>query len=143
MPWSREIRYSGCGVADRGGAAAGITIRVVIERRTRASETRYRVPDVTVVARDAPAEQILSAPPWLVTEILSPEDRVRAYQRRFRDFQTMGVGNAWLLDPLERRAWIVNLANGLMLPATELKIPGTRIQVPLPEIFDADFLSKL
>lgn len=117
-------------------------IRAVIECRMRTSGTRFRVPDVTVVSRDAPAEQILSSPPLLVIEILSPEDRVLAYQQRFRDFQTMGVRNAWVLDPLERRAWIVNLANGSMIPATELRIPGTEIQIPLPEIFDADFLSK-
>jgi Uma2 family endonuclease len=115
-------------------------IRVVIECRMKTSATRYRVPDLTVVSGDAPAERVRSVPPLLAIEILSPEDRVLAYQQRFRDFQTMGVRNAWVLDPLERRAWVVNLANGSMIPATELKIPGTDIHVPLPDIFEADFI---
>jgi hypothetical protein len=56
------------------------------------------------------------------------------------DAKNNGVRNAWVLDPLERRAWVVNLANGSMIPSTELKTPGTEIRVPLHEIFDADFL---
>src|SRR5882757_6730199 len=45
------------------------------EWRFQTKPTRFRIPDV-VVTRGKPDEQILTKPPLLCIEILSPEDRV-------------------------------------------------------------------
>src|SRR5215467_2683787 len=41
-------------------------IRVLPEQRIRVSQTRFRVPDVTVLRRDQPIEQVFTAPPLIV-----------------------------------------------------------------------------
>jgi Putative restriction endonuclease len=46
-------------------------IRVRPELRVQVADTRFRVPDVTVLERDLPIEQILTHPPLAVFEILS------------------------------------------------------------------------
>ena len=60
--------------------------------RTRVSEVRYRVPDVLVMK--VPFRQnkrvILDAP-FIVIEIVSPDDRMRDTMQRFRDYESLGV----------------------------------------------------
>src|SRR5579863_440553 len=50
--------------------------KVLPSLRVRVNETRVRVPDVCVPAADAPEEQVVTFPPILCIEILSPEDRM-------------------------------------------------------------------
>src|SRR5882724_7770865 len=54
------------------GAIPGISIFPKV--RIRVSPTRFRVPDVAVYLTE-PEEQVFTTPPFLVVEILSPEDR--------------------------------------------------------------------
>lgn len=49
-------------------------IRSKPELRVQVAPTRFRVPDVTVLDRDQPIEQIITHPPLAVFEVLSPED---------------------------------------------------------------------
>jgi Uma2 family endonuclease len=55
---------------------------VIQEQRIQVSATRYRVPDVCVVAGPEPAEEIFTQPPFLCIEILSPEDRMGRMQEK-------------------------------------------------------------
>jgi Uma2 family endonuclease len=48
--------------------------RVLPSLRVRVSQTRVRVPDICVLAQDAPDEQVPTFPPILCIEILSEED---------------------------------------------------------------------
>ena len=48
-------------------------VRALPSLRTRVSGTRIRVPDVAVLSRSAPIEQIIVTPPLAVFEILSPK----------------------------------------------------------------------
>lgn len=49
------------------------------------SPTRFRVPDVTVIDRTQPVEQILTHPPLIVIEVLLPEDTWRRIEQRVVD----------------------------------------------------------
>ena len=70
------------------------------EVRTQIVEgARYRVPDVMLCATPLPQGKIVNVVPWVVIEILSPEDRVREQLERFRDYAHIGVGSIILLDP--------------------------------------------
>jgi Uma2 family endonuclease len=77
---------------------------VTIEARIQVSSTRFRVPDVCVYERE-PDEQIFHAPPLLVVEILSPDDRMARMQRKIEDYHRMGCMNIWLLDPWRRKGY--------------------------------------
>ena len=73
-------------------------IEVLPEQRIQISPTRFRVPDVCVVSLDQPVEQILTRPPLVCIEILSPEDTMRRMQERIDDYRKMSVENIWLFD---------------------------------------------
>jgi len=110
-------------------------VRAVTDVRTQVKPTRFRCPDLSVLRSDAQKERILTHPPLIVIEILSPEDRLSRFQVRVEDYLAFGVENIWIFDPETRRAWTAD-ADGLHLVQNgELTVPGTPIRVMLPELF--------
>ena len=111
-------------------------ITVLPEQRVQVKSTRYRVPDICVVLGPKPDEQILSKPPFICIEILSPEDRMSRVRKRLQDFIDMGVAYVWILDPVERRAFTITAADGFQeVKDGILKTLDPAIEVPLGEIF--------
>jgi len=80
-------------------------LRVVVEQRIRTAPTRFRVPDVVVID-GKPDQQVLSIPPLLCIEILSPEDRLTRIQTRADEYLAMGVPEVWIIDPESLRTYI-------------------------------------
>ena len=74
-------------------------IRVMPSLRIKVAATRYRVPDVTVLDRDRPIEQIITHPPLAVFEVLSPEDRIQCLKLKLEDYRAMGIQEIWVIDP--------------------------------------------
>lgn len=74
-------------------------VLAIPEVRVRVAPTRFRVPDVTVLDRRRPIEQIITRPPRAIFEVLSPEDRVRRMTRKLSDYAAMGVGEVWVVKP--------------------------------------------
>jgi Uma2 family endonuclease len=74
-------------------------IDVLPELRVQAAPTRFRVPDVTVLDRSLPVEQIITHPPIAVFEVLSPEDTFSRLKRKLEDYRTMGIPHIWIIDP--------------------------------------------
>jgi Uma2 family endonuclease len=110
-------------------------IRVVTDVRTQVSSSHFRVPDLSVLRADAPKEQIITHPPLIVIEILSPEDRLSRFQDRIDDYLVFGVENIWIIEP-ERRAAYTATASGLHPVRTnELTVPETPIRVVLSDLF--------
>jgi Uma2 family endonuclease len=81
-------------------------IHVVPEQRVQVRRSRFRVPDIAVIVGPEPAEQILTAPPFLCIEILSRSDRMQEMQERIDDYLAFGVRYVWLVHPRARRAFI-------------------------------------
>jgi Uma2 family endonuclease len=79
-------------------------IAIFPEIRIRVAPTRYRVPDVSVYLTE-PAEQVFTTPPFLVVEILSPEDGWSRLTRKLEDYFAMGCPNIWILDPVRSKAY--------------------------------------
>jgi Uma2 family endonuclease len=52
-----------------------------------------------------PTEQILTRPPFICIEVLSPEDRWPRVQQRIDDYLAMGVPYVWVLDPGTKTAY--------------------------------------
>jgi Uma2 family endonuclease len=112
-------------------------IYVLPEQRTHVSPSRVRIPDVCLLRGDAPNEQVLTTPPLLCVEILSPEDRLPRIARIMDDYAGMGVPNLWILDPKDRVAYDY-ASNGLLkLTSDRLAILNTEIYVDLPTLFAA------
>ena len=71
----------------------------LIEVRTRVSPTRYRLPDVTIIAGSVPSGRVITTPPFLVVEVLSPEDRASRMEEKIDDYIRFGVRFIWVIDP--------------------------------------------
>ena len=57
------------------------------------------------MVRGNPGEQILTQPPLLVIEVLSPEDSLSAMQERIYDYLAFGIDNVWIFDPRRKKAY--------------------------------------
>jgi Uma2 family endonuclease len=110
-------------------------IAAIAELRFQTKPTRFRVPDV-VVTRGKPDEQILTKPPLLCIEILSPEDRIPSMNTKIKEYLDFGVPVVWLIEPTERRIWVYR-PNGMEeIIGDSIKVDGTDITVPFSAIFD-------
>jgi Uma2 family endonuclease len=52
-----------------------------------------------------PREQIITRPPAICIEVISPADTWKRLRNLFTDFWTMGVRNIWAFEPEDRLAF--------------------------------------
>jgi Uma2 family endonuclease len=107
----------------------------IVEQRVQVRSGRFRVPDVCVLLGRTD-EQILTTPPFLCVEILSPEDRMSRVQDRIDDYFAMGVPNVWVVDPARRCAYEATAAGDLRRVTEVLRTIDPAFEVPLTEIFE-------
>ncbi len=117
------------------GQAVAKGLLAIPEWRFQITPTRFRIPDVTVVA-GKPNEQILTKPPLLCIEILSPEDRISRVNHRIQEYLDFGVPAVWLVDPAEKTVWIYRPTGMEEAKGEAIRIDGTSIEVPFSAIFD-------
>jgi Uma2 family endonuclease len=111
-------------------------ITVLPEQRVQVKAFRYRIPDVCVLLGPKPTEQILTKPPFLCIEILSPEDRMNRVRSRIGDYLEMGVPRVWVLDPQSKTAYSATQATGLQeVVGGVLRTADPVFEVPLAEVF--------
>jgi len=107
-----------------------------VEQRVQVKSTRFRIPDICVVRGPKPAEQILTKPPFICIEVLSPEDRWPRVQQRIDDYLAMGVPYVWVLDPSTKTAYSATPAERTQEVSTGiLKTLNPSVELPLSEIF--------
>lgn len=102
------------------------------ELQIQVSQNRFRVPDVTILSRTAPREQIITNAPLAVFEILSPEDLMSRMLEKLADYERMGIGAIWLIEP--KRQIYYHYRAGQLTPGTVFSLPGTSFTVPFAEI---------
>lgn len=105
------------------------------ELRVQVSPSRFRIPDISVVAADAPFEKVLTHPPLVCVEIMSSEDRWARITERFEDYRRMGVPNLWAVDPIEARAWMWTKDKPEWSESFVLEAPGSAIRVDRTPVF--------
>jgi len=111
-------------------------VEVFPELRVQIAPRQFRVPDVTVVRSDMKIGQILTVPPLIAVEIMSPEDTIPKVAAKANEYQAFGVEHVWVIDSLRRVAYRAG-SNGLELVRTgEFTVDGTQIRVGLDEMFN-------
>jgi Uma2 family endonuclease len=97
------------------------------------ARNRFRVPDVTVLDRNLPIEQIITHPPIAVFEILSPEDLLNRMITKLADYEHMGIRTILILDPKGRHFRYVD---GRLepLPPEPFDLPGSACRFDLSAI---------
>ena len=107
-------------------------IHVYSELRMRVAADEYRIPDVTILSRSAPREQIITHAPLAVFEILSPTDSMSGTLAKLEAYQQMGIPAIWLIDPEKPASW--QYSSGHLTPSAVFALPGTEFTVPIHEI---------
>jgi len=110
-------------------------IRVYPTLRMRVALNRIRVVDVCAVAGPEPKYEILQEPPFLCIEVLSHLDTLAAMQEKIDDYLGFGVANIWLIDSLDRRAWVYTTDGSREVKDGVLRTEDPAITVPLSEVF--------
>ena len=111
-----------------------LAIRVLPELRLRVSATRFRVPDVLVMLKSQRVEPVLTAPPFLCIEILSPEDRMARMIERVKEYLAFGVKHVWVIDPDSRTAYSYTSEAGCEV-RDQLTTNNPDISISLAELF--------
>jgi Uma2 family endonuclease len=107
-------------------------IFVFPELRIQVAPERFRVPDVTILSREAPREQIITHPPLAVFEILSPEDTMTRMLEKLADYERMGIRAIWVVEP--KKPSYFRFVEGKLIPATVFDLPDRSFSVPMVEI---------
>lgn len=106
------------------------------EQRVQIEARKFRVPDVCVLRVGGQTDPILTRPPLIVIEILSPEDTMRRVTRKAAEYLAFGIENVWWIDPEARAAFRATDMGLEKVPSGELAVPGTPIAVRIAEIFE-------
>ena len=116
------------------GWARTLPIRVRPELRMRVSSTRFRIPDICVMLKSQRGEPVLTHPPFLCVEIVSPEDRMSRIIERVQEYLAFGVNYVWVIDPATRTAYSYTNEEGREV-RDRLTTQNPEISVSLPELF--------
>jgi Uma2 family endonuclease len=111
-------------------------IRPYTELRVKVRRGKYMVPDVCIVSESTPREPILTTPPLLWIEILSPDDRHVRVTKKVNDALAMGCAHVWVIDPETLESELHTPEGTVVLADGVLRIPGTKIVVPLRDVVD-------
>jgi Uma2 family endonuclease len=85
----------------------GVVLMEGFTTRIALGETiRRRVPDVLFVAQDRLhllRKTHLEGPPDLIVEVVSPDSVARDWREKYQDYESAGVREYWVVDPLAER----------------------------------------
>jgi Uma2 family endonuclease len=108
-------------------------IRVRPELRVQVALDKLRVPDITILDRNLPVEQVITKPPIAVIEILSPEDTVARMMTKLGESEQMGSQTILVLDPSGKN-FRFRESRLEPLPAEAFELPGSASRFDLAEI---------
>lgn len=111
-------------------------IRAVPEIRIQIHSRRYRVADIAVWRDDNIGSGIPAVPPFLVVEILSPEDRMVRIAPKIQEYLSIGIEWVWVIDPAEQTAWCYSQKDPRGAVRDVLRTENPAIEIPLDSAFD-------
>jgi Uma2 family endonuclease len=117
-----------------GPRAKRLGIEVLTEQRVQVSPTRYRIPDVAVLPISD--ERIVTSPPFICIEILSKKDTMEYMQGKIDDYLNFGVPFVWIINPRNKKAYVVTRAGMVEATSGKLETRDPAIKVPLSAIFE-------
>ena len=112
-------------------------IQVMPEIRVPIRARRFRVADLAVWRAGNIGDRIPHVPPFLVIEILSPEDRITRMQPKIQEYLGIGTEWIWLVDPEERKAISYSQSNPAGTLCDVLCTVNPGIEIPLSIVFEA------
>ena len=114
--------------------AKEVGMEVLVAQRVRVSVARYRVPDVTVLLESV--EPIVTSPPFICIEVLSKDDTMQYMQEKIDDYLDFGVPYVWIINPRNKKAYVVTRAGMLEAASGTLETKDPVISLPLSVLFE-------
>ena len=111
------------------GLWAGVEVRVQVRA------ARFRIPDVTVIAGPKPKGRIITSPPHIVVEVLSPDDRAGELEEKIADYFAFGTPFVWVVNPRTRRGYVHTPSGMHEAKDGVLRATDPVIEVPLSTVF--------
>lgn len=102
------------------------------ELRLRIRPGRVIIPDVSVFHPTHPTEPVPATTPFIVIEIISPDDRISEVRKKLQEYVDWGVPHVWLIDPRLRRLYLCT--DGLHEVPT-YSIPELNLTIPPAKLF--------
>jgi Uma2 family endonuclease len=112
-------------------------LQVLASIRTRISPTRYRVPDIGVWLPGNIGNDIPTVSPFLIVEILSPDDRFIRMKIKVEEYLNIGVKWIWLVDTVDHTAICYSQSNPAGSFCDMLRTENPKIEIPLEKVFAA------
>jgi hypothetical protein len=88
---------------------------------------------ICVIESDAPDEQIITHPPLVCIEILSPKDALNSLRERVIDYEKFGVPNIWIIDSSTQCGY--DCKPGAMIDAVEFAVSASPIKLVMADIY--------
>jgi Uma2 family endonuclease len=111
----------------------------VPEVRLQISTSTFRIPDLMLIASDAPREEIVRTAPLVCIEILSRGDTVRDMRdmiERLDDYFAIGVPVCRVVDPVRGCGWIAT--RGRLTEVFDGVLRAGVIEMPLAEVLEIE-----
>ena len=115
------------------GLVSKLGIQVISEIRIQINPRRYRVADIAVWRAGNIGDRIPTVPPFLVVEILSPEDRMVRMLPKIQEYLSIGAEWIWVIDPDEGKALIYSQAGPAGVLSDILRTEDPAIEIPVTE----------
>jgi Uma2 family endonuclease len=103
MPTWEHASMQGFLIRELWASCRSLGFFAVPEQRVQTRPDRFRVPDVCVLSQRPEGEygrRIVTHPPYLCVEILSPEDTAVETLEKVREYMHFGVAWVWVIDPV-------------------------------------------
>jgi Uma2 family endonuclease len=109
-------------------------ISIYPEQRFQIAPKHYLIPDIAVISGPRATENIITQPPLIWIEILSPEDRPLRVNQKIREVLAFGVPNIWIIDPKTLEAEVYTVASSYTAHDRVLRVSESPIALPLLEL---------
>ena len=106
------------------------------EQRVQIASRKFLIPDICVLRMGDPTEGIVSHPPLIAIEIMSPEDTLRRVGNKSAEYLEFGIQHVWVIDPYARVAYLGSSKGLERVLNGELTVPGTPILIRIAELFE-------
>jgi Uma2 family endonuclease len=114
-----------------------LDIQVLFAIRIPITARRFRVADLAVWRAGNIGDRVPNVPPFLVIEILCPEDRITRMQPKIQEYLSIGAEWIWLVDPEERKAVSYSQSNPAGTLCNVLRTVNPAIEISLGTVFEA------
>jgi Uma2 family endonuclease len=95
---------------------------------------KIKKPDVVLAEAPLPDEEVLTSPPYLCVEIMSPDDTMAGMQDWIDDYLQFGVPNVWVIGPWKHWGWRVTADGWATATDSVMRTSDGKVAMPIKDV---------